>query len=530
MQKTREIIRLLESNINERKIARAVKKSRTAIRRVKEKIDEAKISWECAKNLSNDELKKLIYPTDNQESGSKSSTLKQLIPEYLKKLNRKHENKLHLWELYKRDYPEGLQYSQFCYYLLQHLKTNEVSLPLHHAYGDTLFVDFAGDCLFYNDGFSEEKIAAQVFIAILPASQYTFAVCTTDQKMENWLMANKKALDFFGGVPNAIVPDCCKTAVNKAHVYESEKNPQYVQFAEHYDTVIFPARPAHPKDKALVENAVNNIYRYIYPRIQEQVYYSLDELNEQLNVLLEKYNSRIMRAYDCSRKDLFESYEKKELKPLPVQHYEYRCFQPPRTPSYGMYVYFKEDKHYYSIPVKNRAEKCSIYYTNRHIEIYCDNKRIASHNRVKGVNRFTTNENHYTERHKQYLKWTPERLLNWSKNIGKSTFTVIDSILKKAKYPMEGVRSALYIMSLSRSYNSFRLENACKRALLFDSLNGTRIENILKKGLDLKQDNQQFFDEPLPFHQNIRYKNTEEKNNDRTDETKNEDNEIIRFA
>jgi transposase len=530
MQKIREIIRLLEGNINERQIARAVQKSRTAVRRVKERMFISQITWEQIRNITDDELKELIYPSGNNKELSKADILKQHLPEYLKKLNKKHENKLHLWEEYKKLYPDGLQYSQFCHYLLQHIRTNDVSLPLHHEYGDMLFVDFAGDCLLYNDGFSGKQVEAQVFIAVLPASQYTFAVCTTDQKMENWITSNEKALQYFGGVPNAIVPDCCKTAVTKAHMFESTKNPQYVQFSEHYDTVIFPARPVHPKDKALVENTVNNIYRYIYPRINERTYYSLEELNERLGELLEKYNNRIMRAYDCSRKELFDTYEKRQLKSLPEYQYEYKNHQSPRSTSYGMYIYFKEDKHYYSIPTKFRKEKCSIFYNNRQIEICCNNKRIASHNREKGKNQFTTNKNHLPERYRQYLKWTPERLTNWSKSIGKYTFQVITSILKKAKFPPEGVRSSLYIMSLSSRYSAHRLERACERALSFGSLNGTRIENILKKNLDYKSKEQQVFDEILPIHQNIRYTTKKDNTNDRTNKTKNEGNEIVRYA
>jgi transposase len=530
MQKTREIIRLLESGLKEREVARAVNKSRTPVKNISSRIAASGLTHSKASLLSDDELKEYIYPTSQEEKESKADVLKKHLPEYLKKLNKKYENKLHLWELYLKEHPDGLQYSQFCHYLYQHAKKSDVCMALHHEYGDMLFVDFAGDPLFYTNQLTGEKIKADVFLAMLPASQYTYVECTPNQKMENWLSVNENALRYFGGVPKAIVPDCCKTAVTKAHKYESQKNPQYVQFAEHYNTVILPARPLHPRDKALVENAVNNVYRYIYPRILEREYYSLSELNEAVSILLKAYNERKMRAYDCSRIELYDSYERETMSELPVISFEYKQYQPPRSVSYGVYIYLKEDKHYYSIPHRYVKEKCDIYYNQRSVELFCSNKRVAIHRREAGINRFTTDEKHLLEKHRSYLKWSPEKLLSWAGSYGKNTKHVIDTILNKAKHPMEGVRSSLYVMSLSKRFPVSRVEKACKRALSFGTVNGKKIENILVKGLDAQEDEQLVFDDSLPDHDNIRHNSKEEGENDRTEQTENAKLEVFGHA
>ena len=376
-------------------------------------------------------------------------------------------------------------------------------MALHHEYGDMLFVDFAGSKLHYIDRLTGEKVPTEVFVAVLPASQHTYVECCLTQRMEDWIPVNENAMRFFNGSPRALVPDCLKSAVTKPHRYESIRNPQYEQFAQYYNTVILPARPRHPRDKALVEISVNNIYRYIYPRILERDYYSLNELNAALIELVHKYNSRIMKAYGCSRCELFESYEQKELIPLPDRRYEFKKYQAPRFVSYGVYVFLSEDKHYYSIPLRHKLKKISIFYTHRTVEMHCDNVRIAIHPRERGPIRFTTNPDHIPEKHREYLKWTPERLTQWAESVGESTGRTVKTIIEKAGHPFEATRSCLYILSLSKRYDPVRLEKACARALRFGALNGSKIENILKKNMENLPDEQQIF-EDIPEHENIR--------------------------
>lgn len=502
MNKVREIIKLLETGMKERAIARAVVRSRSAVRYVKQQATVARVSYDMASKMDDETLKAHIYPA-RQEKPTRKIELDKMLPDIVQKLGKKHETLEHLWEKYRENNLDGYQYSRFCHYVSLWIKQDDVCMALHHEYGDMMFVDFAGKKLHIIDRLTGEKKEVEVFIAVLPASQYTYVECRMSQAIEDWIPANENAIRFYGGAPAGIVPDCLKSAVTKAHRYESEKNPQYKQFADYYDTVILPARPYHPKDKALAENTVNNVYRYIYPRILEQDYYSLGELNAALLELVKKYNKRIMKAYGCSRQELFESHEQAVLKALPRMRYEFKKYQAPRSVSYSVYVFLKEDKHYYSIPMRHRRKKISIFYTSSTVELHCNNIRIAVHKREKGIKRFTTNPDHIPKRHQEYLKWNPQTLTAWASSTGEHVCKIVKSIIEQSRHPFEAIRSCLYILSLSKKYGNVRLESACKRALRFGALSGSKIERILKNNSDLLPDEQQTF-EDLPEHENIR--------------------------
>ena len=258
MKKTREIIRLLESGARIRAVARAVNKSRTPVENIQKIMQEKSLTYEQVSTMDDKSLKQIIYPEKDAETGRKAH-FKKLIPEINKKLQEKHETLQHVWEGYKINYPEGYQYSHFCYHLSRWRKNTDIPMALEHKYGDMMFVDWAGDKLTYFDLLQNKEIEVDPFVAILPASQYTYAECRHSQKKEDWIPSNENAIRFFGGSTAGIVPDCTKTAVKIPHRYESEINPQYEQFAAHYNTAIIPARAGHPRDKALVENAINNI-------------------------------------------------------------------------------------------------------------------------------------------------------------------------------------------------------------------------------------------------------------------------------
>lgn len=306
-------------------------------------------------------------------------------------------------------------------------------------------------------------------------------------------------------MPKGIVPDCAKTVVKTAHRYESEINPQYNQFAEHYNTLIIPARPMHPKDKALVENAVNCIYRYVFPILGEQKYYSLLELNMALDRTMNLLNDRKMQKYGCSRRSLFEMYEKNTLKALPEHLFEFKKYQAPVKPTCASHIWLREDKHYYSIPYRYMHQKCSIFYTNRTVEAYCDNIRIAVHSREYGIGKSTTVIEHMPPKYCEAAKWTPERISEWAENSGESIGIVVNQIFSMAKHPFLSLRTCLGIMSLLKKFGASRLNNACKRIISYGHVGSMRqLERILIKGLDSFPDEQATFSD-LPQHNNIRY-------------------------
>jgi transposase len=368
-----------------------------------------------------------------------------------------------------------------------------------------MFVDFTGDKLSFKDIISGNDIEVEVFVAILGNSGLAYAEAVLTQNKENWIIANDNALWFFGGSPKAIVPDNLKSAVTKACKYEPEINPDYADFAKHYNLAILPARPYSPKDKALAENMVRNVYMRVFAPLRNNTFYSLNELNNAIRNKLDDFNNRPMQKLKLSRRQLFEQVEKNELNPLPKERYQLKSFQMNSSVHINYHVELKEDKHYYSVPYKYRGKKVNIIYTKKIVEIFYNSKlRIALHSRETGINKYTTLKDHMASHHKFVAEWNPERIKRWAGKIGKEVENVVDIILKRPVYPEQAFKTCIGIISLAKKYSEVRLNNACKRAHNYDSYSLRSIKNILSKGLDKIEEPELPFDSPLPEHKNIR--------------------------
>ena len=454
--------------------------------------------------MTDEQLDALVYPVQRQPHDSYIS-FKKKIPTLLGQLKKKHNTMLNVWEDYRKETPDGYSYSRFCHHLQKiQASDGEISMHLEHEPGDRLFVDFAGDKLSVKNAATNEEWLVDVFVGVLPASLYTWVEATVDEKTASWITCCEHAQHFFGGVPRAITPDCARAVVKMPDRYESEINPQYYRFARHYATVIMPARPGHPKDKALVENTIRLVYQRIYTRLEGRSFFTIDEINAAIHPLLQMHNDRVMRAWNCSRRELFESREKALLRPLPEKCFEHFDFQPPRSVAWNCHVYFKPDRHYYSVPIRFKSKKCSIFSTNSAIEIYCGHERIAVHRRDRKLNGYTTNSDHIPPAHKAVLEWTPERISSWAKSIGANTGSVTDYLFTNAEHPFQAMRSAMGIISLSKKYDPVRLEKACARAMMFGAYSYKKIESILLRNADSSSDEQLAFPE-LPHHHNLRF-------------------------
>jgi len=375
-------------------------------------------------------------------------------------------------------------------------------MVLEHKAGDKLFVDFTGKKMVITDKTTLAKKEVEVFVSILGSSQLIYAQAVFNQKKESFIQANENAFWYYGGVVNAIVPDCLKSGVSKSNQYEPDINPEYADFARHYNTVILPARPYHPKDKALVENAVKNVYTHIFAPLRDETFYSIENLNSAIREKLELFNKKHFQRMKISRRDLFEEVEKKELKPLPLEQYLFRKQLKVKV-QFNYHVEIREDHHYYSVPWKYKGEYVQVRYSQTSVEIYYDNQRIAFHSRELTKGKYTTNPDHRPPHHQFYADWSPQRFKSWAKNLGESVLKVIEKVLDNCKYPEQGFKICLGILNLSNSYGKVRLNKACEKMLYFEHCSYKKVRNILDKGLDLIEE-QTLFDRQLPIHENIR--------------------------
>lgn len=504
MNKIREAIRLHEKcSLSQRQISKALSISRPSVKEYTEKIKGSGLNYKDIQAMTDEALLEILRsrPLDTKPR----EILQAKFKEYAKELKRVGVTKQILWEEYKQQSPNGYSYSQFCYYFHEWEKNSDVEMRFEYKAGDKLFVDFTGKKLKIIDRYTGEIQEVEIFVAILAASQLTYVEAVTDQKKESWIKATDNALQYIGGVPKAIVPDNLKSAVTKADKYEPDINPEYYDFSLHYNTSILPTRPYKPRDKGMVEGAVKIVYSWIFARLRDEVFYSIDELNRAIRDLLEDYNARKMQKMDISRRDLFNEIERDVLKPLPIERYELKKYKTLKV-QFNYHVYLCEDKHYYSVPYRYKGKHVSVLYTDRTVEIYQNNVRIAFHRRNGRKNGYTTVKEHMPPKHRWKDNWDPDKLIDWAESLGSAVKDIIDAVLGSKKHPEQMYKTCMGILNLSKKYGNIRLNKACKRAIYYEKYSYKFIKNMLENRTEDMGDDDSC-NTKIPYHKNIRGNN-----------------------
>ncbi len=404
---------------------------------------------------------------------------------------------------YKQKAKNPYSYTQFMEHYKRKFAKIKGSMKLEHEAGKEVYIDYAGKKLHIVNKETGELIPVEVFVAILPNSQYTYIEASMSQKREDMIESMANALSFFGGVPKAIVSDNLKSAVTRASKYEPEINRTFKDFARHYNCVINPTRSYSPQDKALVENAVRLSYQRIYYPMREMIFFSLKELNAEIKRLLVSYNDLLFQRKEASRKELFQSVERSFLKELPSTPYQIKDYRRAKVQKIG-YVYFSADKNYYSVPYRYIGKSTMIHYTKNTIEVYYNHERIAFHKRNINKGYYNTNKDHLQSTHKFYSDWSPEFFKKKAAHYGENVEAIIEGLFIDIDYPETAYKRAMGIIQLGKIYGAERLDNACERALLAETYSYRRISNILKNNLDkepiISQDKHHY----IPCHENIR--------------------------
>ncbi len=504
MKRVREALRLhFECGLSLRKTARALSVSRPVVTEYLDKCNALKITYEKARDMSDEELLS-CFNSENTTENPRLISLRDKFPEYARELTRIGVTRQLLWVEYHAENPNGYSYSQFCYHFQQWNDNQEIYMRMEHKAGDKLFVDFAGKKMEVVDQKTGEIKQLEIFVAALGASKLIYAEAVHSQKKNDFIQAQVNALRYIGGVPEAIVPDCLKSAVTKGHRYEPDINPEYQDFARHYNTTILAARPYKPRDKALVEGSVRTVYQHIYAPLRNRVFHSIEDLNKAIREKLEMLNKRPMQIYGVSRWELFREIEKDALSSLPVENYTLRNYKSLKV-QFNYHIYLSEDKHYYSVPYFHRGKQLDVLYTATIVEIYLNNARIALHRRNFRQGGYTTIKDHMPPEHKFMNDWNAEKFLTWAEGIGSHVREAIDTILWRKEHPEQGYRVCLGILNLRREFGNERLDKACKRALHLDNVSYRIIKNILENGLENMSDEKESSRQLNLFsHENIR--------------------------
>jgi transposase len=502
MNKIREILRLhFDSKLSQHQIAASLKISSGVVNKYISLARAAALSWPMDPPLDDKALRALLRPYKD--------TTKPCIfvePDYSslhQELKQKGVTLLLLWQEYEVVYgKKAYRYARFCAKYRDWLERQKPSMRQTHRAGEKLFIDYCGPTLDVIDPTTGEIRSAAIFVAVLGASNYTYAEATWDQKLPNWIGSHVRAFQFFGGVPVLLIPDNLKSAVTKANRYEPQLNQTYADLACHYGTAIVPARPYKPKDKAKVENAVLVVERWILARLRHQTFVGLSELNAVISELLQQLNHRPFKKLPGTRASQFEAIDKPALKPLPEQSYELAQFSKARV---HVDYHIEVDRHYYSVPYTLIKQAVDVRLTLHTVECFHEGVRVASHIRSFVKGKHTTLAEHMPLSHKAYSEWSPGRFLNWALDIGPNTRDVIQRLLNQGAHPEQSYRSCFGILSLTKRYGKVRLEAASYRALAIGSPRRHSIESILKKGLEhqpLKPNETNT--SPVVKHENIR--------------------------
>lgn len=507
MRRIREVLRLrFECDCSHRAISAATGLSKGSISDYLRRAATEGLSWAEASNLGEAEVERRLFralgrcepparaPIDfewvQRELPKTGVTLQQLWLEYQEAVQKSGADLC------------AYQYSQFCDRYADYRQTLDVTMRQVHKAGEKAFVDYSGKKPHIVDSKTGEITDVELFVMVLGASNYTYAEATHTQQLQDFVASNVRAFEYYGSVPDIVVPDQLKSAVKKSHRYTPEINETYVELARHYGVAIIPARPKKPRDKAKVEVGVQIAQRWILACLRNRTFFSLDALNEGIWTLLEKLNSRPFQKLEGCRRSLFETIDRPAMKPLPTTRYVLAQWKKAKV---NIDYHVEYDFRPYSVPHTLVSQEVEVRATSMTVEIFHNNERVVSHRRCYGPKGTpTTLEAHRPKSHREYGAWPPSRLISWAKTIGPSTGDVVEHILKSKPHPEWGYRSCMALIRTAKKHGNERTEAACRRALAIGSPTRKSVEAILARGLEQAPLEDQSAQQSLFEHANIR--------------------------
>jgi transposase len=504
MRKLNELFRLkFDHGLSNRKVALACNTHHSVVSDYLVRFNLAGLKWPLEPEVSEEYLYQKLFPEKQELEISPSKPIPDWEKVYEELKSHKYLTLQLIWKEYKERCPKGYGYSQFCNRFRQWKKTLDVTFRQNYRGGDRMFVDYAGGTVKIKSPLTGQHHDAFIFVAVLAASNYTFAEAHTNQDVKNWIGGHVRAFNYFQGVPQTATPDNLKAGVQSPCFYDPTINPTYNDMAMYYNLVVLPARKRKPKDKAKVEAGVKVVGQQILAVLRNRAFFSIQELNQAIKELLEELNNREMKHLEKSRKQMFESLDKPNLQPLPQKAYEFAEWKKVKV---GIDYHVGYDKNFYSVPYRFAHKQAEVRATEKGIEVFHKHVRIASHPRWYEKNQYITIKEHMPANHQFMVDWNPKRFIRWAQKIGPSTTELIKQVLDTREHPQQSFRKCLGILNLAKRYSDERLEAAAQRALHYKIFSYKKIKNILDKGYEKinsgKNSNRE--SQPSLFHNNIR--------------------------
>ena len=484
MRKIIDVLRLkFEAGLSHERIAAATRISKGAVTKYVQRAGNAGLGWPLPPDMDEARLEALLFPH------AAPALERHAAPDFAhlhQELKRKGVTLQLLWEEYAEAHAgQAYRYSQFCLLYRGFAQSLKRSMRQVHRAGDKLFIDYSGDTVPIINAGSGEIRRAEIFVAVLGASSYTYAEATWSQQLPDWIASHVRCFEFMDCVVALLVPDNLKSAIKRACRYEPEATSTYEDLARHYGTAILPARPFHPRDKPAVEASVLLVQRWILARLRHRQFFALEELNAAIGDLLLVLNNRPFQKLDGCRRSAFETIDRPAMMPLPETRYEFAEW---KKAIVNIDYHVDVGGHYYSVPHSLVRQKIEARFTATTVECFFKGQRVAAHARSSLRGRHTTVAEHMPESHRKHLQWTPGRLLSWAVDIGPATRNVVQWQLENRPHPEQGYRACLGLLNLAKQFTAARLEAACRRALAIGSPTRKSIKSILDAKLDAHPD------------------------------------------
>ena len=498
VRKIREVIRLHhEAGLSNRAIARVCKVSNSTVGEYLERAEKAGLDWPLPEELSEDDLYRRLFPEKGDAKGAARP-----MPNWEdmhRELSKRGVTLRLLWKEYREKHPDGYGYTQFREHYQRWNKSHTNTMRLPRKAGEEMEVDYAGMTVPITNPETGEISQAQVFVATLPASNYTYAEIQPTQQLQHWLGGHVRAFAFIGGVPKTICPDNLKSGVKTPNRYEPELNPSYQELAEHYQVAVLPARVRKPRDKAHVENSVQNVERWVLAPLRNRTFFSIGEANRAIAPLIQALNQREMAHLGKSRQQLFEELDQPALHHLPERPFEFATWKNAKV-NIDYHIAF--EGHYYSVPHHLVRQEVRIRATESLVAIFHHGQQVAIHPHSLAQGRFSTRPDHMPANHRFVLNADGDWFQREARKIGSHTAAYITALLKSRRYPQHAYRACLGILNLARKHPHTRFETACQTLLEADLLSYRDVKSELERLVAANTP-----EPPLPAHENVRGNN-----------------------
>lgn len=480
----RRVLELYFENVSQRTISSSTGHSRNTVSNIVQRTKELGLE-SLNDTMTNPWLESFLFP-------EKQAVEKGYFPVDWEKVHKELQKKNVIFALLHNEYSTEVReggkipyaYRTFTEKYGKYAKKYKLTMPIRRKPGEIVEVDWAGSTLNITDRSTGEVLPAYIFVATLPYSQLSYVEAFLDMKSTNWLTAHIHAFEYFGGVPEALVPDNLKTGVTKAFRNEPILNEAYRELADYYRTVVVPSRVRKPKDKPSVEGAVGHVSRQIIASLRNYQCFHIEDMNQQIFKKLEELNTNDFQKRPGSRKKVFEEEEKSHLQPLPQTRYKLTEWKIAKV---QLNYHIQVERMYYSVPYDYVRESVEVRLTTDIIEVYFKETRISSHKRLTGeIGQYSTNTDHMPDNHRLYLEHNPENNQKWAESVGPCMTQFVSYILNN-NIEKKALNILSTLRNLSTKHTKEDIEQATK-ILLEISTNPTI--SVLKSILDRKKKQQ----------------------------------------